>query len=61
MPTTMQSFSFTWTDPGGTPRASAIAYDQTSADRRRKELEKAGSTDIDEVPVGPGELPAVKG
>ncbi|MFG2684222.1 hypothetical protein [Streptomyces sp. NPDC048392] len=61
MPTTMQSYSFTWTDPDGTPRASAVAYDRVSADRRRKELEKAGASDIDEVPVGPGELPTAKG
>ncbi|MEU1044004.1 hypothetical protein ABZ400_02455 [Streptomyces sp. NPDC005897] len=60
MPTTMRSYGFTWTDPDGTPRASAIAYDRTSADRRRTELEKAGATDIDEVVVGPGELPAAK-
>lgn len=57
MPTTMQSYSFTWTDPDGTPRASAVAYDRVSADRRRKELEKAGATEIVEVPVKPGELP----
>ncbi|MEU9218955.1 hypothetical protein AB0D47_20665 [Streptomyces sp. NPDC048376] len=57
MPITMQSYSFTWTDPDGTRRASAVAYDRTSADRRRKELEKAGATDINEVAVKPGELP----
>jgi hypothetical protein len=57
MAITMQSYSFTWTDPDGTPRASAVAYDRTSADRRRKELEKAGVTEIVEVPVKPGELP----
>ncbi|WP_333757843.1 hypothetical protein [Streptomyces sp. ISBFB 2968] len=61
MAITMQSYSFTWTDPDGTPRASAIAYDRVSADRRRAELETAGATDIDEVAVGPGELPGVKG
>ncbi|MEF9521239.1 hypothetical protein [Streptomyces sp. RB13] len=61
MSTTMRSYGFTWTDPDGTPRASAIAYDRVSADRRRKELEQAGVTDIDEVPVRPGELPTAKG
>lgn len=60
MTITMQSFSFTWTDPDGTPRASAVAYDRASADRRRKALEEAGVTDIVEVPVGPGELPQPK-
>ena len=61
MPTTMQSYGFTWTDPDGTPRTSAVAYDRASADRRRAELEKAGATDIGEVAVKPGELPTVKG
>lgn len=61
MPITMQSYSFTWTDPDGTPRASAVAYDRISADRRRKELEKAGATGIDEVAVKPGELPTLEG
>ncbi|MFG3127312.1 hypothetical protein ACGFZU_06380 [Streptomyces tendae] len=61
MPTTMQSFSFTWTDPDGTPRASAVAYDRASADRRRRELEAAGAADIDESPIKPGELPTVRG
>ncbi|MFE7727347.1 hypothetical protein ACFU5D_16330 [Streptomyces anthocyanicus] len=60
MPTTMQSYGFTWTDPDGTPRASAVAYDRTSADRRRTELKKAGASSINEVPVKPGELPAAK-
>jgi hypothetical protein len=59
--TTMQSYAFTWTDPDGTPRASAVAYDRVSADHRRQELEDAGVTDVVEVPVGPGELPSLKG
>jgi hypothetical protein len=57
MTITMQSYSFTWTDPDSTPRASAVAYDRISADRRRDELEDAGATDIEMVPVKPGELP----
>ncbi|WHM30157.1 hypothetical protein OH540_08995 [Streptomyces sp. BPPL-273] len=61
MTTTMRSYGFTWTDTDGTPRASAIAYDRASADRRRTELETAGASDIVEVAVGPGELPAVRG
>ncbi|MFF0588377.1 hypothetical protein ACFYWD_20670 [Streptomyces sp. NPDC003781] len=60
MPITMQSYSFTWTDPDGTRRASAVAYDRISADRRRNELEKAGASDIDEVTVKPGELPKLE-
>ncbi|WP_416476889.1 hypothetical protein [Streptomyces sp. LKA04] len=61
MPTTMRSYAFTWTDTDGTPRASAIAYDRASADRRRGELEETGANDIVEVAVGPGELPAARG
>ncbi|MFS4103734.1 hypothetical protein [Streptomyces sp. PD-S100-1] len=57
---TMQHYGFTWTDPDGTPRASAVAYDRTSANHRRKELEAAGATDIEEVAVKPGELPKPK-
>ncbi|MEW2290558.1 hypothetical protein [Streptomyces sp. NPDC047841] len=58
MTITMRSYSFTWTDPDGTPRASAVAYDEVSAGRRRDELEKAGAGDIERVEVKPGELPA---
>ncbi|MEV5149734.1 hypothetical protein AB0L14_36585 [Streptomyces sp. NPDC052727] len=54
----MRSYSFTWTDPDGTPRASAVAYDKVSAGRRRGELDKAGATDIERVDVKPGQLPA---
>lgn len=61
MTKTMQSFGFTWTDPDGARRASAVAYDRISADRRRNELEKAGASDIDEVAVKPGELPKLEG
>lgn len=28
----MQSYSFTWTDPAGRHRASAVAYDKASSD-----------------------------
>ena len=58
MTITMQSYGFTWTDPDGTRRASAVAYDQVSADRRETELKDAGATDVERVPVKPGELPA---
>lgn len=57
MTTTMLSYALTWTDPDGTPRASAVAYDETSAARRKRELEEAGATGIAVVPVKPGELP----
>ncbi|MET7276507.1 hypothetical protein ABZS59_35925 [Streptomyces flaveolus] len=61
MTITMQSYGFTWTDTDGTPRASAVAYDEISADRRRDELEKAGATDIERVDVKPGEPPTPRG
>ncbi|MFF9206321.1 hypothetical protein ACF1AE_31880 [Streptomyces sp. NPDC014986] len=56
MKITMRSYGFTWTDTDGTPRASAVAYDEVSADRRREELEEAGASDIERVEVKPGEL-----
>ncbi|MBG7704733.1 hypothetical protein HCJ76_43345 [Streptomyces sp. MC1] len=56
MTITMRSYSFIWTDLDGTPRSSAVAYDEVSAGRRREELEKAGATDIERVDVQPGEL-----
>ncbi|MEU6355961.1 hypothetical protein ABZ896_42735 [Streptomyces sp. NPDC047072] len=61
MTTTMRSFALTWTDPDGAPRASAVAYDKPSAERRRTELESAGATCIELVPVRLGELPEPKG
>lgn len=57
MPITMKSFALTWTDADGVPRASAVSYDQASADHRKAELEKAGATSIEIVPIKPGELP----
>ncbi|MFJ9675346.1 hypothetical protein ACIRP5_31710 [Streptomyces sp. NPDC101221] len=53
----MESYGFTWTDANGTPRASAVAYDKVSADRRQAELEQDGATSIERVPVQAGELP----
>ncbi|MGW1616472.1 hypothetical protein ACWCQZ_44920 [Streptomyces sp. NPDC002285] len=38
---TMQNYALTWTDPDGTPRASAVAYDKTTAEQRQAELENA--------------------
>jgi hypothetical protein len=53
----MQNYALTWTDPDGRPRASAVAYDKPSADEQRDELQAAGCTDIEIVPVKPGQLP----
>lgn len=58
MTITMQNFALTWTDLDGTPRASAVAYDRKTADQRRDELVTA--SDIEIVPVRPGQLPAPK-
>ena len=60
MTITMQSYGITWTDPDGTRRASAVAYDKASGERRKAELEKAGATDVEIVPVKPGQLPEPK-
>ncbi|MFH9087707.1 hypothetical protein [Streptomyces sp. NPDC017673] len=54
----MRSYSFIWTDPDGTPRASAVASEEASAGQRRDELAEAGASDIERVDVKPGELPA---
>ncbi|MCX4816796.1 hypothetical protein OG601_47620 [Streptomyces sp. NBC_01239] len=61
MTITMKSYGLTWTDPDGTPRAAAVAYDKVSADDRKGDLEKGGATDVEIVAVKPGELPAPKG
>ncbi|WP_159054262.1 hypothetical protein [Streptomyces sp. AS58] len=54
----MRNFGLTWTDASGIPCVSAVAYDEASAGRRKKELEGAGATGIEIVPVKPGHLPA---
>ena len=53
----MQSYALTWTDPTGTPRASAVAYDKVSAESRKTDLEGAGCTSVEIVDVKPGQLP----
>ncbi|WP_330358339.1 hypothetical protein [Streptomyces chartreusis] len=60
MTITMQNFALTWTDLDGTPRASAVAYDRKTADQRRDELVTAKASDIEIVPVRPGQLPTPK-
>ncbi|MFF4983770.1 hypothetical protein ACFY3O_27425 [Streptomyces sp. NPDC001046] len=60
MTTTMRSYGFTWTDRDGTRRASAVAYDTISADRREQELEEAGATSTRRLPVAPGQLPDIE-
>jgi len=53
----MNNYALTWTGPDGRPHASAIAYDEPSAARRRDELEAAGCTRVEIVTVAPGQLP----
>jgi hypothetical protein len=60
MTITMKSFALTWTDTDGTHRASTVAYDEASAGQRRDELVAAKATDVEIVPVKPGELPEPK-
>ncbi|MER5376240.1 hypothetical protein [Streptomyces sp. NPDC002553] len=58
---TMQNYGLTWTDPTGTPRASAVAYDEPSAQYRKAVLESVGCTSVEIVAVRPGELPEPRG
>ncbi|MFG3585156.1 hypothetical protein [Streptomyces sp. NPDC047990] len=55
MAITMHSYGLTWTDRDGTPRASGVSYDQASAEHRRDELAAAKASDIEIVPVTPGQ------
>jgi hypothetical protein len=61
MAITMHSYGLTWTDRDGTARASGVSYDQASAEHRKGELETAGATDVEIVPVTPGERLQPKG
>jgi hypothetical protein len=61
MATAMQNYGLTRTDPDGTPRASVVSYDKTSADRRKAELEAAGCTSVEVVETKPGERLTPKG
>ncbi|MGW0920051.1 hypothetical protein ACWD3J_13675 [Streptomyces sp. NPDC002755] len=58
MTITMQNYGLTWTDPAGTPRASAVAYDESSAQQQKAALETAGCGSVEIVPVKPGQLPS---
>ncbi|WP_328743802.1 hypothetical protein OHT57_00500 [Streptomyces sp. NBC_00285] len=57
MAITMQSYGLTWTDSDGVAWSSAVAYDKKSAEHRKQELEAAGASSIEVVPVRPGQLP----
>lgn len=61
MTITMQNFGLTWTDPDGIPRASAVAYDKPSVERQKERLEGDGCSDVEIVPVKPGQLPEPRG
>jgi hypothetical protein len=58
---TMRNYGLTWTDPTGTPRASAVAYDEPSAQYRKAALEREGCTSVEIMAVRPGELPEPRG
>lgn len=55
MTSVMQNYGLLWTDPDGTPQASAGRYDKRSAKHRRTELKAVGCTHVEIVPVRPGE------
>ncbi|MEU5637494.1 hypothetical protein ACH47C_33655 [Streptomyces rishiriensis] len=57
MTSVMQNYGLLWTDPDGTPQASAGRYDKRSAKHRRTELKAVGCTRVEIVPVRPGEVP----
>jgi hypothetical protein len=61
MTITMQNYGLTWADPDGTPRASAVAYDQPSAERQKERVEGGGCSSVEIVPVAPGQLPEPQG
>ncbi|MGP3777172.1 hypothetical protein ACTWJ8_40690 (plasmid) [Streptomyces sp. SDT5-1] len=56
MAITMENFALKWTDPDGKAHASACAYSAKSAERRKKELEAARCTNVQIIPVEPGEV-----
>ncbi|WP_217241037.1 hypothetical protein [Streptomyces sp. AC555_RSS877] len=60
MTITMQNYGLTWTDADGMPQASAVAYDQASANRQNEKLEASGCSGIEIVPVSPGRLAETK-
>ncbi|MER5583433.1 MULTISPECIES: hypothetical protein [Streptomyces] len=57
MTSATQNYGLLWTDPDGTPQASAGRYDKRSAKHRRTELKAVGCTRVEIVPVRPGEVP----
>ncbi|MDQ0681148.1 hypothetical protein QFZ66_000320 [Streptomyces sp. B4I13] len=57
MTSVMQNYGLRWTDPDGTPQASAGRYDKRSAKHRRTELKAVGCTRVEIVPVRPGDVP----
>jgi hypothetical protein len=61
MTISMRNFALPWFDANGAPRASAVAYSESGAEDRRRELEAAGANRVTVVPVKPGELPGIPG
>lgn len=57
MTITMKNYGIAWTATDGTRCASAVAYDERSAEGRKQELEGDGCTDVTIVEAKPGQLP----
>ncbi|MER5399863.1 hypothetical protein [Streptomyces sp. NPDC002599] len=53
---TMQNFGLAWTDPDKVHHASIVSYDVPSAQRRKQELEDAHCTNVEIVPIKPGQF-----
>ncbi|MFD7933773.1 hypothetical protein ACFV4T_04405 [Streptomyces sp. NPDC059755] len=58
--TTMQNFALTWTTPDGVHRASAVAYDEPTAQELMASLESGECISVEIVVVKPGELPSAR-
>jgi hypothetical protein len=56
MAITMDDYGLTWTDGNGTNHAAVSHYDKKSADNRKAELEAAGCTAVEVVPVKVGQV-----
>lgn len=56
MAITMDDYALTWTDGNGKHHAAVSHYDKKSAEDRKTELEAAGCTAVEVVPVKVGQV-----
>jgi hypothetical protein len=56
MAITMDNYGLTWTDADGKNHAAVSHYDKNSAEDRKAELESAGCTAVEVVPVKVGQV-----